>query len=76
MDSKRVVDIILEEALKVEERFPGYREEMKTLVAEIVSIERKHRFVHRNVRKDIADQINNLGNELATRLAQEPGEAK
>ncbi|MER8852837.1 hypothetical protein NKH94_14695 [Mesorhizobium australicum] len=76
MDSKRVIDIILEEAMKVEERFLGYREELRTLVAEIVSIERKHRFVHRNVRKDIAEQINNLGNELAEKLAQQPGEAK
>lgn len=75
MDSKRVVDIILEEAMKVEERFPGYREELRGLVAEIVSIERKHRFVHRNVRKEIADQINNLGSELARKSAQQ-GEPK
>lgn len=65
MDSRRVVEIILEEAGQVMERFQGYQEDMKVCVAEIISIERQHRFVARNVKQDIAAQINTLGNELA-----------
>ncbi|NTG16352.1 hypothetical protein G6L05_21590 [Agrobacterium rhizogenes] len=67
MDSKRVIDIIMEEATQIEERFDGYREELKLLVAEIVGIEKMHRFASRNVRKEIAAQINNLGQELASK---------
>ena len=70
MDTKRVVDIILAEAMEVEERFDGYREELKELVAEIINIEQKHQFVSRNVRKEIAEQINKLGKELSESKAK------
>jgi hypothetical protein len=71
VDSRRVIEIILDEAGRTEERFPGYREELQTLVADIVSIERKHRYLRRDVKKEIADQINNLGTELAQKSAQD-----
>lgn len=71
MDSKRVIEIIMDEASRTEERFPGYGEEIKTLVADIVSIERKHKYLKRDVKKEIADQINILGTELASRTAQQ-----
>ena len=68
-----MIEIILDEASRTEERFPGYRDELKTLVADIVSIERKHKYLKRDVKKEIADQINILGTELAQKLAQQDG---
>lgn len=65
MDAKRVLEIILEEVGKVDERYPGYRDELKETVAEIIAIERQHKLVSRNVKQDIAAQVNRLGVELA-----------
>lgn len=68
MDTQRVVEIILEEARKVEARYPNYTDDVCAAVAEIVTIERQHRFATRNVKQDIAAQINTLGNDLAGNL--------
>jgi hypothetical protein len=65
MDSKRVVEIILEETAKASERYSTYRDDLREVVAEIVNIERQHRFMARNVKQDIAAQINTLAQELA-----------
>lgn len=65
MDSQRVLDIIIEESSAVDERYEGYRKDLTEVVAEIVNIERQHRLLSRNVKKEIADQINTLGGDLA-----------
>lgn len=69
MDSRRVLEIILEEAAAVDERYVGYRKDLTEVVAEIVNIERQHRLMSRNVKKEIADQVNTLGGDLAEKLA-------
>lgn len=70
MDSRRVLEIILEESRAVEERYQGYRNDLTEVVAEIVNIERQHRLMSRNVKKEIADQINTLGGDLAEKLTK------
>ena len=70
MDSRRVLEIILEESGAVDERYDGYRKDLTEVVAEIVNIERQHRLLSRNVKKEIADQINTLGGDLAEKLAK------
>ena len=70
MDSQRVLEIILEESGRVDERYDGYRKDLTEVVAEIVNIERQHKLMARNVRKDVADQINTLGGDLASKLSQ------
>ena len=70
MDSRRVLDIILEETQKTETRYPGYHAEMKTLVAEVVNLERQHKISTRTIKQDIAAQINTLGEELAEKLKE------
>ena len=70
MDTQRVVEIIMEEARKVETRYPTYADDVCEVVAEIVNIERQHRFAARNVKQDIAAQINTLGTDLAAKLAE------
>lgn len=71
MDTQRVAEIIMEEARKVEARYPTYADDVCEIVAEIVNIERQHRFATRNVKQDIAAQINTLGNDLAIKLAEQ-----
>jgi hypothetical protein len=71
VDAKRVLEIILEEAGRVDERYDGYRAELTETVAEIVSIERAHKVISRNVKQDIAGQVNRLGSELADHLKTE-----
>lgn len=73
MDTQRVVEIIMEEARKVELRYPEYADDVCEAVAEIVAIERQHRFAARNVKQDIAAQINTLGGDLAAKLAEVGG---
>lgn len=70
MDQRRVLEIIKEETHRVDERYPGYREELWEVVAEIVSLERQHKLLTRNVKKDVAEQINTLGSELAAKLSE------
>lgn len=67
MDAKRVIEIIMEEAARCQPRYEGYPNDVSECVAEIVNIERQHKFASRNVKQDIAAQINTLGNDLATR---------
>lgn len=71
MDTQRVVEIIMEEAQKVEARYPSYADDVCEVVAEIVNIERQHRFAARNVKQEIAAQINTLGTDLAAKLAEQ-----
>jgi hypothetical protein len=71
MDTQRVVEIIMEEAQKVEARHATYVDDICEVVAEIVNIERQHRFAARNVKQDIAAQINTLGTDLASKLAEQ-----
>lgn len=70
MDTQRVVEIIMEEALKTEVRYLGYPDDVCEVVAEIVNIERQHRFAARNVKQDIAAQLNTLGADLAKKLSE------
>ena len=67
MDAKRVIEIIMEEAARTEPRYDGYPADVAECVAEIVNIERQHRFAARNVKQDIAAQVNTLGRDLAER---------
>lgn len=70
MDAKRVIEIIMEEAARSEPRYTGYPDDVAECVAEIVNIERQHRFAARNVKQDIAAQINTLGKDLAEKTKE------
>jgi len=63
-NDRRIVSILLEECCAVDERFPGYRDEMKKLVAEVLSLEREHAIARINISQKIANQVNTLGVDL------------
>jgi hypothetical protein len=64
MDRQRVIAILLEETAKVEERYPGYSDEMKACVAEIVELERQHKLVSRNIKQDVSAKIDAYARDL------------
>jgi hypothetical protein len=68
---ERVIDILLEQADAIEERCPGYREELKDAVADIVAEERKNKFARTNVAVKVADFVGRVGTYLNQRTMGE-----
>ena len=63
-NDKRIVDILLEQCEAIEERYPGYRAEMKRLVAEVLRLERENSISRIPIAQKIGDQVNTLGMDL------------
>jgi len=63
-NDRKIVTILLEQCGSLDERFPGYRDEIKTLLAEVLNLERTHAISRINISQKIADQVNTLGMEL------------
>ncbi len=71
MKNKKVVSIILEQCDKLEERCDNYREEIKSVVSEILEHERNHRISPMNIQKKINDKFNAAAQFLAIRCGYE-----
>jgi len=65
---ERVVDILLEQADAIEERVPGYREELREAVADIIMQERQNKFAKTNVAIKVADVVGRVGTYLNLHL--------
>jgi hypothetical protein len=61
---ERVVSILLEQAEAIEERVPGYRDELKEAVADIIHQERQNKFARTNVAVKVADIVGRVGTFL------------
>lgn len=61
---EKVVTIILEQVGAVEERCPGYREEVQTALAEIIQAERQHQFARTNIVSKVGDLVGRVGTYL------------
>lgn len=61
----KIVTIMFSEIEAVEERFKGYRDELKQTIAEIVAAERGHRIARTNIDQKVSDKINAVGSTLA-----------
>ena len=57
----KVVQVLLAETSKIQERCDGYREEMRHLLADVLNFEREHEIVRGPVVKKIEDKVNGLG---------------
>lgn len=60
----KIVKILLEQCDSLDERFPGYRRDMKHLAAEVLNLEREHAISRINITQKIADHVNTLGMDL------------
>ncbi len=59
-----IVKIILEQSANIEERCPGYREELIETISDIVLFERQHRIQGTNIQQKISDKCNATGRFL------------
>jgi hypothetical protein len=69
-NDKKVVSIILEECERVPDRCKGYRKELISTMADIITLERSHRLQGTNIQVKINEKCDALGHLLA--LKNEP----
>ena len=56
--------ILLQNADNVSERYDGYKEDFKNLLAEVVQAEREHQVARTNIVQKLADKIELAGQDL------------
>ena len=65
ISNQKVVKIILDECALIEERCPGYKEELVDTLVEIIEAEEQHRVQGTHIQKKIDDKCNAAGDFLA-----------
>jgi hypothetical protein len=70
MNSKRIIRIILEEVSAVDDRCPGYREELVHTIGDIIAYERKHRIQGIRIQQLIDEKCKATGQYLAKQLGK------
>lgn len=56
LNERKIISIILEQCADLEERCPGYREEIIEVISEILEYERGHRVSATNIQKKINEK--------------------
>lgn len=64
VNPRRLVEIVRRACDKTQERYPGYRADLQTAIAAILTLERQHRVTGTPVRRKIQDQCVALGDLL------------
>jgi len=65
LDNRKVIELLLEETKKIEDRCDGYRDEIANGIAEIISYEREHAVSAINIQQRVNDKCNAIGIFLA-----------
>ncbi len=65
LNQELIVKIILQQTKSMEERCPGYREELTDTISDIILYERQHRIQGTNIQQKISDKCNAAGKFLA-----------
>lgn len=60
-NDKKIVSVLIEECDDIEERCKGYRSELKSLLADVLKLEREHAISKLNITQKIGDQVNTVG---------------
>lgn len=63
-NDRKIVKILMEQCQTLDERFPGYRKDMKDLLVEVLNLERTHAISRMNITQKIGDRVNTLGMDL------------
>ena len=58
---EKIVEVLLDEASRVDNRCEGYSDELTTAIADIIQVERSHVFRRTNVVSEITDIIERVG---------------
>ena len=64
INNERVVQIIFENISEIEERYQGYSDDLKQLVAEVMVLERDHQIQKTNIKQLMSEKIALSANEL------------
>ena len=64
-NDRKIAEIIFAEINAVEERCPGYREELKEVASDVIAAERQNRIARIKIRQRVEDRINAVGQFLA-----------
>lgn len=59
-NDRKILQVLVGELSKVEERCPDYREELGHLLGDVLNFEREHAISKTNVVRKIADQVNTV----------------
>ena len=73
LNDRKIISIILDECVRIEERCDGYREELIELISEILEYERGHRVSATNIQKKINDKCNATARFLAMQRGKDSG---
>ena len=60
-NDRKILQVLVGELGKVEERCAGYRDEFSHLLGDVLNYERDHAISKTNVVQKIADQVNTVG---------------
>jgi hypothetical protein len=68
INNERVVEIIFKNISEIEERYQGYSDDLKQLVAEVMVLERDHQIQKTNIKQLMSEKIALSANELFEKL--------
>lgn len=74
LNDKKIISIILEECAGIQERCPGYQEEIREVITDILKYERDHRLAALNIQQKINDKCGAAASFLAGQLGHDTGE--
>lgn len=74
LNDKKIISIILEECAGIQERCPGYQEEMREVITDILKYERDHRLAAMNIQQKINDKCGATARFLAGQRGHDTGE--
>jgi hypothetical protein len=69
LNERKIVEILLEETNKIEERCSGYRVAVVEALSDIISNERRHRLSASNIQQQVSDKCSATGQFLAKGLS-------
>ena len=73
LNERKIVSIILEQCVGIEERCEGYKDEIIEVITDIVEYERGHRVSATHIQKKINERCNAAARFLATQRSHNPG---
>lgn len=68
LNEMKIITIIKEEVHKVGDFVPGYKNDLITTIAEIVSDERQNRVVGTRIQQKVTDKIDAMGRIVADKM--------
>ena len=72
LNERKIVEIILEQRVGLEERCEGYRQEIVEVIADILEYERGHRVSATNIQQKINDKCNAAAQFLVKQRTKSP----